>query len=74
MKDLTDAFEMIHWTLKDTVAQNDRSVGIGVTAWTHKASSQSIETPVAVICGFRDGRVCEYEELYDTAALAALTG
>lgn len=74
LKDLTDAFEMIHWTLKDTVAQDDRVVGIGVTAWTHKASGRSVETPVVVICRFRDGRVCEYEELYDTAALVAVNG
>ncbi|NOC47010.1 MULTISPECIES: nuclear transport factor 2 family protein [unclassified Ruegeria] len=74
LKELTDAFEMVHWTLKDTIAQDDRVVGVGVTAWTHKASGQKVETPVVVICKFCGDRVCEYQEFYDTAALAAVTG
>lgn len=74
LKELTDAFEMVHWTLKDTIAQDDRVVGVGVTAWTHKASGQTVETPVVVICRFRGDRVCEYQEFYDTAALADVAG
>lgn len=53
LKELTDAFQMVHWTLNDTIAQDDRVVGVGVTAWTHKASGQTVETPVVVICRFR---------------------
>lgn len=71
LKDLTDAFEMQHWTLMETVEQGDRVVGIGTTAWTHKTTGKLAETRVVVICRFRDGLVCEYEELYDTAAVAA---
>lgn len=71
LKDLTYAFEMQHWTLHDTIAQDDRVVGIGSTAWTHKATGKRAETPIVVICRFRDGLVCEYEEFYDTAAVAA---
>lgn len=70
LKDLTDAFEMEHWTLKDTISEGDRVVGIGVTAWTHKATGNRVETPVVIICRFRDGLMCEYEEFYDTAMVA----
>lgn len=71
LKALTDAFEMQHWTLQDTISEGDRVVGIGTTAWTHKTTGKRVETPVVVICRFRDGLVCEYEEFYDTAAVAA---
>ncbi len=71
LQDLTDAFEMEHWTLKDTISEADRVVGIGVTAWKHKKTGKSFETPVIIICRFRDGLICEYEEFYDTAAVSA---
>ena len=74
LKELTGAFQMVHWTLNETIAQDDRVVGLGVTAWTHRASGRTVETPVVVICRFRGDRVCEYQEFYDTAALAAVTG
>ncbi|WP_420585652.1 nuclear transport factor 2 family protein [Ruegeria sp.] len=72
LEDLTRAFEMQHWTLKDTIAQDDRVVGIGTCAWTHKDTGKTVETPIVIICRFRDGLVCEYEEYYDTAAVAAV--
>ncbi len=71
LEDLTGAFEMQHWTLQDTIAEGDRVVGIGLTAWTHKKTGKTVETPVVIICRFRDGLVCEYDEFYDTAAVAA---
>ncbi|MCG7520548.1 nuclear transport factor 2 family protein [Ruegeria sp. Ofav3-42] len=71
LEDLTGAFRMEHWTLKDTIAQDDRVVGIGVTAWTNKKTGRTVETPIVIICRFRDGLVCKYEEYYDTAAFAA---
>ncbi len=71
--DLTDAFEMQHWTLLETIAQGDKVVGIGSTAWVHKATKKRAETRVVVICRFRKGLVCEYEEYFDTAAVAAAT-
>ena len=30
------------------------------------------ETPIVIICRFRDGLVCEYDEYYDTAAVSAV--
>lgn len=73
LEDLTGAFEMKHWTLKDTIAEGDRVVGLGLTAWTHKKTGKTVETPIVIICRFRDGLVCEYEEFYDTAAVSAAT-
>ncbi|MCA0929794.1 nuclear transport factor 2 family protein [Ruegeria profundi] len=71
LTELTTAFEMQHWTLKDTIAQDDRVVGIGVCAWRHRGTGKTIETPIVIICRFHDGRICEYDEFYDTAAVSA---
>ena len=73
LKELTDTFEMQHWTLQETIAQGDQVVGLGLTAWTCRATGKTAETPVVVICRFRDGLVCEYQEFYDTAAISAAT-
>lgn len=71
LKELTNLFEMEHWTLKETISQGDRVVGLGVTAWTCRTTGKRVETPVAVVCTFRDGKICEYHEFYDSAAVAA---
>ncbi|MFY0308501.1 nuclear transport factor 2 family protein [Leisingera sp. D0M16] len=71
LSELTSAFEMEHWTLEETVSEGDRVVGLGTTAWTCKATGKRVETPIAVVCRFRDGRICELHEFYDTASVAA---
>ncbi|WP_425044753.1 nuclear transport factor 2 family protein [Primorskyibacter sp. S87] len=73
LKDLTDAFELQHWTMEETISQGDKVVGIGKTAWKHRARGIPVETPVVIVCRFRDGKVCEFSEYYDTASFAAAT-
>lgn len=74
LRELTEAFRMEHWTLRETVSEGDRVVGIGTTAWTSKATGKTFETPIVVVCRFRDGCICEYHEFFDTAAVAACVG
>ncbi|QAX31539.1 nuclear transport factor 2 family protein [Leisingera sp. NJS204] len=73
LSELTSAFEMEHWTLEETVSEGDRVVGLGTTAWTCKATGKRVETPVAIVCRFRDGRICDLHEFYDSASVAAAT-
>lgn len=70
---LTSAFSMIHWRLNETVAEGDRVVGIGSTSWTNKATGKSFVTPVVIVTRWRDGKMTEYGEYYDTAKIAAST-
>jgi hypothetical protein len=71
---LTEAFRMVHWTLEETVAQDDTVVGIGRTAWVHRGTGRTADTPVVVVARFRDGRIRALDEYYDTAAVAVAAG
>ncbi|MEM7076940.1 MAG: nuclear transport factor 2 family protein [Pseudomonadota bacterium] len=73
LKELTDTFEMEHWTLQETVSEGDRVIGIGTTAWTFKGTGKRVETNIVVVCRFRDGKICALHEFYDTAAVAEVT-
>ncbi|MBY6140283.1 nuclear transport factor 2 family protein [Leisingera daeponensis] len=73
LAELTNAFEMEHWTLEETVSEGDRVVGLGTTAWTCKATGKRVETPIVLVCRFRGGRICELHEFYDSASVAAST-
>ena len=64
---------MGHWRIDETVAEGDRVIGIGSTGWTYKISGKSFVTPVVIVTRWRDGKMCEYGEYYDTAKAAAST-
>jgi ketosteroid isomerase-like protein len=55
------------------VAEGDRVVMIGRCGWRHKKTGKEVETPVFAYWNFRDGKVAEYFEFYDTAKAFAAT-
>ena len=68
-------WEMIHYTTEPFAVAGDRVVMLGRTAWRHRKTGQSFDTPKADLATFRDGRVVEFIEFYDTAmVLAAAKG
>ena len=73
LEGLTNAFAMDHWKIVETIAQGDRVVGIGTTGWKNKATGKAFVTPIVIVTRWRDGRICEYSEYYDTARVAAST-
>jgi len=68
---LTGSFDMIHFTVDEFVAQGDRVVAIGSTAWRSKATGKEFETPKVDVWRFKDGRAIEFFEYYDTAIVQA---
>ena len=58
---------MITYDMDDFIAQDDRVVVIGNVAWRNKATGKVAETPKVDIWRFRDGKVVEFAEFYDTA-------
>ncbi|MGV6846766.1 MAG: nuclear transport factor 2 family protein [Marinibacterium sp.] len=68
---LTSVFAMDFWRIDETVAQGDTVVGLGVTGWTGRDSGKTFVTPVVIVTRWRDGRIYEYREYYDTAKVAA---
>lgn len=71
LRGLVEMFEMQHYTVDQTIAESDRVVGIGSTGWTHRSTGQSFETPVVVVTRWRDGRMNDFSEFYDTARVVA---
>ncbi|MGI9407787.1 MAG: nuclear transport factor 2 family protein [Hyphomicrobiaceae bacterium] len=68
---LLEQWQMIHYTVDDYVAEGDMVCAIGSTAWTHKGTGKTVDTPKVDVWRFRDGKAVAFFEFYDTAALFA---
>lgn len=64
---LLEDWEMIYFTAQEFVAQGDAVVMRGATAWRHRRSSKTFATPKVDFWRFRDGKVIEFFEYFDTA-------
>jgi uncharacterized protein len=53
------------------IAEGDRVAVLGSTAWRNSKTGRAVDTAKADFWTFRDGKVVEFHELYDTAALIA---
>ena len=72
LQGLVEQLEMIHYTVDFYVAQGDRVVAVGSTAWRNRATGKEFDTPKADIVRFKDGKITEFFELYDTAMVTAV--
>ena len=71
---LTDDWQMIYYRMDEYISQGDRVVALGSCSFRHKRTGKILETPKADFHKFRDGKICEFFELYDTAqALSVAT-
>jgi len=68
---LLENWTMLHYRVDDYIADGDRVVAVGHTAWTNKATGKTCETPKVDVWSFSDGRITSFAEYYDTAALFA---
>jgi ketosteroid isomerase-like protein len=68
---LTDQWEMIHYTNNEYIAQGDRVVALGTCSFRHKVTGKVLDTPKADLHRFKDGKICEFFEFYDTAQAIA---
>lgn len=68
---LTTQWEMIHFTVDEFIAENDRVVMLGSTAWTNKSTGKTVETPKADVLRMKNGKIVEFAEFYDTAGMIA---
>lgn len=72
LKSLTGDWEMIEYVVDHFVAQGDRVVAVGHTAWRNKRTGKSADSPKVDVWRFSDdGKAVEFFEYYDTALLAA---
>ncbi len=68
---LTSTHAMNYYRADKFVAEGDMVVAIGATSWTTRATGKRFDTPYVLICRFRDGKIFEMAEYYDTAQVAA---
>jgi uncharacterized protein len=68
---LTSEWEMIHYTVDEYIAQRDRVVALGRCAFRNKRTGKVVDTPKADFHRFRNGKMCEFFEFYDTAQIIA---
>src|SRR2546425_5987083 len=66
-------WEMINYKTGQFIAEGDRVAMLGSTAWRNRKTGREVDTPKADFWTFRDGKVVEFHEFYDTAALVAAT-
>ena len=63
---LTGDWEMLHYTTDTFAADGYRIVMLGSTSWRHKKTGKDFDTPKVDLFTFRDGKVVEFFEFYDT--------
>ena len=66
-------WQMINYKTGQFIAEGDRVAMLGSTAWTNRKTGRKVDTPKADFWTFRDGKIVEFYELYDTAGLMAAT-
>jgi uncharacterized protein len=70
-KGLLEDWEMIDYTTTVFVAEGDHVAMRGSTAWRNRRTGRVVDTPKADFWTFKDGKIVEFHELYDTAAMFA---
>jgi ketosteroid isomerase-like protein len=72
--ELRDAWQMVHFTVDQFIAQGDQVVMRGRCKFKSRLTGKTAESPKADFLRFRNGLIVEYFEFYDTAkAYAAAT-
>ena len=64
-------WQMINYKTNQFIAEGERVAMLGSTAWRNRKTGREVDTLKADFWMFREGRVVEFYELYDTAALVA---
>lgn len=71
---LTDMHEMRAFRADRFVAEGSSVVAFGSASWTTRRTGRPFTTPIVLLAEFRDGKICELREFYDTAGVAASLG
>lgn len=63
---LAGEWEMIHFTTEEFIAQGDRVVMLGKTAWKNRRTGIAVESPKADVWRFDGDKAIEFMEFLDT--------
>jgi len=73
LKALFDGWTMIHYTVSEIIATDERVVILADVEFEFDATSKRVRTPKADVLRIKDGQVTEFFEYFDTAGLQAAT-
>jgi uncharacterized protein len=65
-------WEMMDYRVDEYIAQGDRVVALCRCSFRNKRTGKILDTPKADFHKFRDGKICEFVEFYDTAQAIAV--
>jgi ketosteroid isomerase-like protein len=68
---LGGSLEPVHFAPKDFVAEGDKVVVTGEARWHVKSTGADFLTPWVHVFTLRDGKICRFEQMSDTAAAVA---
>ena len=66
-------WEMVHFTPEEFIADGDRVVVLSSVAFRFRKTGKVAESPKADVFRFRDGKIVEFVEFFDTARAFAAT-
>ena len=73
-EDMSAEWEMLEFTPDEFIAQGDRVAVLGRCSWRSRKTGNVADSPMAHFFTFRDGRIMDVLEFFDTAkAIAAHT-
>ncbi len=64
---------MIHWTPQTFVTEGDKIAVFSICAWACKGTGKAVETPIAHLWGFENGKAASFTEIFDSARVLAAT-
>lgn len=71
--DMLVDWEMIHFTPHEFIAEGDRVVVLSDVAFRYRKTGKLVESPKADVYRFRDGKIVEVFEFFDSARALAAT-
>jgi ketosteroid isomerase-like protein len=71
--ELGAAWEMVYFNAEEFIADGDRVVVLSRCAYRSRLTGKAAESPKADVFRFRDGKIVEVSEFFDTAAAVAAT-
>ena len=71
LSELVKTWEMIRYTADHFIAQGDLAAMRGKCTWKNRTTGRVVETPKADFFRFREGKIVEFWEFYDTAKAIA---
>ena len=68
---LAESWQMVFYRTDEFIAQGDRVAVLSACAWRHRVTGAEVQTPKVDIWRFRNGKIVEFYEFFDTARVQA---